>query len=444
MNQDSDPVIVSGEQSSKKELLRSLIKSRLDHHHAPSVSKETSLPDRFIRIEKLDHFQELEMERAYGEKIGLKNPYYILHEGVARDTTMVMGSRLLNFATYNYLGLNGDRRVDEAAIDSIQKFGTSASASRLSAGERPPHRMLENELSDFLGTEDTVVFVSGHAACSSTIATIAGPKDLVIHDRLIHNSSIVGAINSGAQRLAFPHNDMEALNQILSQNRHRFEKVLIVVEGIYSMDGDLVPLPEIVHIKKKHGALLFLDEAHSIGAIGSTGRGVTEHFQVPVTDVDILMGTLSKTFAGCGGFVSGSSALTYVLKYKASGLVYSVGMPPPVAAASHAALVVMRSEPERIQKLQKNGRMFWTLLRENGLNTGFSQGFHIVPVIIGSSIKTIRLANQLMNDGILASPVTYPGVEERTARLRFFISSDHTSDQIEVAVNAVADLALAR
>ena len=435
------PIAGVEEQKSEKKmsLLKKMIASRNLPRKGNSEGETGKISEKFYHISKFESFQQIELQRVYSEKLGLENPFYKLHEGIARDTTRVEGTELINFATYNYIGLNGDYRVSDAAIQAIHKYGTSSSASRLTAGERPPHQHLEKEIASFLNTQDALVFVSGHLANTSTLEAIAGPKDLIIHDRLIHNSCIMGAIGAGSKRLIFEHNAMNGLEEILKAHRNGYEKAIIVVEGIYSMDGDLVPLPEVVRLKNEYKALLYLDEAHSVGAIGKTGRGVTEHFHIPVSEIDILMGTLSKSFAGCGGFVAGSSALIQLLKYTASGFVYSVGMPPSMAAASCEAFRILRAEPERVQKLQKNGQYFLKTARELDLNTGSSAGYHIAPIIVGSSIAAVSLSNSLLKDGILAIPIIHPGVEERSARLRFFISCDHSESQIESSLMIAAE-----
>jgi 8-amino-7-oxononanoate synthase len=243
------------------------------------------VPQSFYRFDHFPEYHQLQIQRVVAQRAGVENPFFMLHEGIARDTTVIGNRQYLNFATYNYIDLNGDPRIVEAAALAAQRYGTSASASRVVSGERPPHRELERGLADFLGTEDCIVFVSGHATNVSTIAALLGPKDLIIHDRLIHNSVLQGAIMSGAQRLSFAHNDMDMLDSLLTERRRNYEKVLIVVEGIYSMDGDVAPLPKLIELKQRHKALLMVDEAHSIGVLGKTGRGIVEHFGLSAGDI---------------------------------------------------------------------------------------------------------------------------------------------------------------
>jgi 8-amino-7-oxononanoate synthase len=396
------------------------------------------VPQSFYRFDHFPEYHQLQIQRVVAQRAGVENPFFMLHEGIARDTTVIGNRQYLNFATYNYIDLNGDPRIVEAAALAAQRYGTSASASRVVSGERPPHRELERGLADFLGTEDCIVFVSGHATNVSTIAALLGPKDLIIHDRLIHNSVLQGAIMSGAQRLSFAHNDMDMLDSLLTERRRNYEKVLIVVEGIYSMDGDVAPLPKLIELKQRHKALLMVDEAHSIGVLGKTGRGIVEHFGLSAGDVDILMGTLSKTFVGCGGYIAGSRALVELLKFTAGGFVYSVGMPPPMAAASKAALDILIAEPWRVGQLQAIGQYFLTKARSLGLDTGYAQGFSIVPIMIGRSVLAGRLSDALLQRDINALPIIYPAVEDRAARLRFFLSSSHSPQQIDTALEITA------
>ena len=324
--------------------------------------------------------------------------------------------------------------------EAMERYGTSAGASRLVAGERPIQRELEKALAEVYGTEDCVVFVSGHATNVSTISTLFGPKDLIVHDSQIHNSIVEGCRLSCATRHPFPHNDLVALDQFLSSNRRRFERVLIVVEGHYSMDGDIVDLPTLVAMKKRFGAFLMVDEAHGLGVLGAHGKGLAEHFGVDGGQVDIWMGTLSKTLATCGGYIAGSRALVDILKFAAPGFVYSVGISPPLAAASLRALQIMLAESERVQRLHENTQLFLSLAKNAGLATGTSEGFAIVPVIVGSSRKAITISNALFEHGINVQPIIHPAVEEKSARLRFFISCDHEENDIRHTVQILASL----
>jgi 8-amino-7-oxononanoate synthase len=407
----------------------------------PGVRGQASspVPDNWCRFDLHPGYQQLRILNEGAARLGIGNPYFRVHEGVAGATTVIEGETFLNYSSYNYLGLAGHPDVNAAAKAAIDRYGTSASASRLVSGERPIHRELERALAALHGVEDCVAFVSGHATNVSTIGQLFGPKDLVVHDALVHNSVLLGMQLSGARRMPFAHNDWEALERLLAQSRLQYERVLIVLEGIYSMDGDFPDLPRFVDIKRRHRAFLMVDEAHSLGVLGQGGRGVQEHFQLHGADVDIWMGTLSKALAGCGGYIAGSTALIEHLKCAAPGFVYSVGMPPPMAATALAALQVLLAEPWRAQRLRQRGRQFLELARARGVDTGLSAGMSVIPAITGSSLRAARLAEALYRRRINVQPILYPAVPEGSARLRFFVSSEHSEEQIRSTVEALAE-----
>lgn len=404
------------------------------------LAPRSSVDPALTRFDRHPGYEKMLVPKAVADRLGLDNPFFRIHEGMAGATSHIAGREFINFSSYNYLGLSGHPEVNQAAKDAIDHYGTSASASRLVAGERPIQRELEQALAAVYGVEDSIVFVSGHATNVSTIGYLFGPKDLVLHDSLIHNSVLQGIELSGAARRPFAHNDLTALDQILAESRGRFERVLIVVEGHYSMDGDIPDLPALIDIKRRHQAFLMVDEAHSLGVLGEGGKGLHEHYGVDGREVDIWMGTLSKTLAGCGGYIAGERALVEHLKYAAPGFVYSVGIAPALAAASLAALRVMQKEPERVQKLQHNTRFFLQQARAAGLDIGMSQGHSIIPLMTGSSIKAAKLSSQLFEHGINVQPILHPAVEEKAARLRFFLSSEHNQAQMEFSIQTIQEL----
>lgn len=400
----------------------------------PIVSKVSK---DFTRFDRFPGYEKMLVPKAAAERFGLANPFFVSHDGLAGATTQINGREFINFSSYNYLGLNGDPRVNQAAKNAIDLYGTTVSASRLVAGERPIQRDLERALAQVYGVEDCVAFVSGHATNVSTIGYLFGPKDLVLHDALAHNSIIEGIKLSGATRRSFAHNDTAQLDQILADIRGQFERVLIVIEGHYSMDGDIPDLPAFIDIKRRHQAFLMVDEAHSLGVLGATGLGLHEHYGVPGTDVDIWMGTLSKTMSGCGGYIAGERALVEHLKYAAPGFVYSVGLAPALAAAALQCLEILRQEPQRVHQLRQITQYLLTEAKKAGLNIGLSQGFSIVPVIVGSSLKAVKLSNALFKAGINIQPIIHPAVEEKAARLRFFLSNQHTPAHIDTTIAVI-------
>ncbi|MGW2424676.1 type I polyketide synthase [Streptomyces sp. NPDC001709] len=370
-------------------------------------------------------------------RLRLPNPYLLIHEAGMTDRTVVGGRELISFSGYNYLGLAAHPTVHEAVKKAVDRYGTSASASRLLSGTRPLHQDLESELARTLGSEDAITMTSGHATNVTVIGHLVGPGDLIVHDALAHDSILQGCKLSGATRRPFPHNDATALDTLLTRIRHQYRRVLVVAEGVYSMDGDIADLPALVAVKRRHGALLMVDEAHSIGVLGAGGRGVGEHFGVERADVDLWMGTLSKSLAGCGGYVAADRAVVDYLRYTAPGFVYSAGMTPADAAASLAALRLMRAEPERLARLGENAALFVRLARRAGVDTGSSEGTPIVPCVVGDSAKTLRLARALFEQGVSVNPILHPAVPEELARLRFFLTCEHTPEQIRYTVAAL-------
>jgi len=432
----------------KEKLIQQGLERRLRHAGAPAAparplrengSAAADIPEQFTRFDLHPGYQQLRIISDGAARVGIPSPFFKNHEGIAGGRTRIGGREYLNFSSYNYLGLSGDPAISQAAKDAIDRYGTSVSASRAVSGERPVHRELEAAIAQAYAVEDAVVFVSGHATNVTTIGYLFGPRDLVVHDELIHNSTLQGIQLAGARRLPFPHNDFAALDGLLSQQRREFERVLIVVEGIYSMDGDYPDLPKLIEIKRRHKSFLMVDEAHSFGVMGATGLGLREHFAVEGDAVDIWMGTLSKTLSGCGGYIAGTHALVEHLKFLAPGFLYSVGMSPPLAASALAALQRMRAEPALVATLQARGALFLELARAAGVDTGTSAGISVIPAIVGGSMRAAKLSEALFTRGINVQPILYPAVPEKMARLRFFMCAQHSEEDIRHAVGVLAD-----
>jgi 8-amino-7-oxononanoate synthase len=395
----------------------------------------------------LDHAQPLDFESlpphvlvnaqlAELDRLHIANPYFRPHEGVSSHTIVIDGRPYINYSGYNYLGLAGHPEVSAAAKAAIDVYGTSVSASRFASGEIPLHRELERELAALVGAEDCVAFVSGYGTNVSTIGHLFDARDIIVHDELIHNSARLGGVMSGAKRFVFPHNDYAVLDKILGDQRGRFRRALVIVEGAYSMDGDVPDLPRVVAIKRKHRAMLMVDEAHSLGVLGERGGGVREHFGLASGDVELWMGTLSKAFSASGGFIAASASLVKALKYTAGGFVYSVGLSPPDSAAALAAIRLMRREPQRIAQLRSRIALFKDLARAAGLDTGASESA-VVPVVVGASLLALRLADALFKRGINVHPILYPAVPEASARLRFFLTASHTEEEIRATIGHI-------
>jgi 8-amino-7-oxononanoate synthase len=393
----------------------------------------------FIQFSNLPGYDDLKVQFEIGAALGIDNPFFRMHEARADHRSVIGGQPVLNFSSYDYLGLNGHPEVMAACHEAISHFGISCGASRHVAGERQIHRDLELALANHYGVEDCCVFVSGYATNLGVIGQMLGPKDLMVHDAVMHNSAIMGAELAGCARLSFRHNDLDDLDNLLTEVRSQYERVMIVVEGLYGMDGDYPDLLRLVDIKKRHYAWLMVDEAHALGVIGKTGRGLAEYFGVAGTDVDIWMGTLSKTLAACGGYIAATSELILYLKNTAGVFVFSVGMPPVIATAAWKALEIMHREPERVAQLQLNARYFMERARASGLDTGSGTGTAVCPIIIGDSVKVVVLSQRLLQRGVNVQPVMYPSVPAKASRLRFFVTQTHTQEDIDQGLAILCD-----
>jgi 8-amino-7-oxononanoate synthase len=392
-----------------------------------------------LDVTQLDGYREIGMIREAAEFLGIADPFFRVHEGIAEAETVIGNRTYVNFASYNYLGLNGHPQIAGAAKAAIDRYGTTVSASRPVSGERPVHRELERALARLHGAEDSVVLVGGHSTNVTVIGHLLDRNDVIVHDALIHNSIVQGAMLSGARRLPFRHLDHEHADRLLGEARPRNGQALLVVEGHYSMDGDVPDLPAFVAAAERHRAWLMVDDAHALGVLGPRGFGSADRFGIDPRAVDIWMGTLSKSLVSCGGYIAGKRDLIDYLKLAAPGFVFSVGMAPPAAAAALAALELLESEPERVHRLNDRAALFLRLVRAGGLDAGGSIGAAIVPVITGSSIRAGRLAQAMFERGVNVQPILYPAVPERAARLRFFLTAAHTEAQIRETARIVVE-----
>jgi 8-amino-7-oxononanoate synthase len=442
MTQDSDGKTgVPGSADKKRGLLDQMrhASESSGRNRTARLNRQPQLPIRqAMRFDELPEYKRVQAQKLGAQMAGIGNPFYRSHDKAAGATTVMGGKEFVNFASYDYLATNTDPLVAIRAKEAIDRYGISASASRLVAGERPIHVELEQALADVYGVDAAVCFVSGYLTNVAAISCIMGPQDLVIHDEFIHNSALAGIKQSGAARRLFKHNDIENLESVLKSLSSDFRHILVIVEGVYSMDGDITDLPALVELRSRYGFWLMVDEAHALGVLGDTGRGTFEHYGIDPREVDIWMGTLSKTTSSCGGYIAGSSALADILKAEAGGFVYSVGLAPVLAAAAVTGLEILRKETERTLQLRRNGALFLKVAKEAGLDTGLSVGFSVVPVIVGDSLRAVQLSNDLLQDGVNALPIIHPAVPEGMARLRFFITCNHTEEQIRHAVVATA------
>ncbi len=372
---------------------------------------------------------------------GADNPYFVCHDSALKDTSIMAGKEVLNFGSYNYVGMSGRKEVMEAAKAAIDRYGTSASGSRLLAGEKSLYQELEREIAVWKHAESALVLVGGHSTNVTVVGNFCGPKDLILYDALAHNSVDQGCRLSPALCKPFPHNDFKALETILRMQRHKFEKVLIVIEGAYSMDGDIAPVPEFVALKKKFGCFLMVDEAHSACVIGETGGGVDEYFGLEPDDIDIKMGTLSKGLGACGGYLAGPRDIIEYLRYNLPGFVFSVGISPPLAAATLTSIRLLREDPSIMARMRENIACFLKEAAARNLNTCLAAGTAIVPVLIGRDEDAFHLSNRLREHGVFVPPAVYPAVPRGKARLRFCVISEHKPEQIVKALDLLVKLA---
>ncbi len=392
-----------------------------------------------LDVSELEAYREIRIIAETADYLGITDPFFRVHQGVAGAETEIDGRTYINFASYNYIGLNGDPRVTAAAKAAIDQYGTSVSASRPVSGERPLHRQLEQALARLHGAEDAIALVGGHSTNVTVIGHLLTRNDLIVHDSLAHNSIVQGALLSGARRVPFRHLDPDAADKVLGETRSRHGHALLVIEGHYSMDGDVPDLAAFVAVARRHRAWLMVDEAHALGVLGPRGFGSADLAGIDPSEVDIWMGTLSKSLVSCGGYVAGRKDLVDYLKWMAPGFVFSVGMAPSATAAALAAVEILEREPERVRRLNERAALFLKLAREAGLDVGGSVGAAIVPIITGSSISAGRLAQALFRRGLNVQPILYPAVPERAARLRFFLTAEHTEAQVREAVAIVRE-----
>ncbi len=366
------------------------------------------------------------------------HPYFVPTDALeARSSEWQDG--YLSLSHYDYLGLAHHPATTAAAKEAIDSHGTGAGASRLVGGERLAHRTLENSMAEFLGVGGTLSVISGYLTNVSVIQLLVGPKDLVIVDELAHNSIMVGAKGVKSDLLTYAHNDLDDLERLLSENRENYSRVLICTEGLFSMDGDITDLPRLLDIKDRTDSWLLLDEAHSYGVLGPTGRGSCEHFGVDPNRVEIAIGTLSKSFASSGGFIAANADVIEWMRFCLPGFVYSVGLSPATVASAHAALDILQAEPDRVTRLRGNSRRFLHRARDAGLNTGTAVGEAVVPILFDTPEECVFVAEALMQQGIYAPPVIHIGVPKDLPRIRFFISETHSEADIDRVINAVTE-----
>ncbi len=370
----------------------------------------------------------------------LASLYFQPSTDVSNATLTLPDGEYINFSGYNYINTSGDPRVNQAVIDAVNTYGTSVSASRIVSGEKLLHQQLEKKIAELIQVEDSIVFTGGHATNVSAIATLFGKRDLIVHDAFIHNSGFLGARYSGAKCVSFAHNDTDDLERVLEKYSQEHKRILISTEGLFSMDGDIPDIPQFIKIKKRYNAILMVDEAHSFGVLGKNGFGVREHFNFDPKEVDIWMGTLSKALASCGGYIAGSQKLVDFLKFNADGFVYSAGISPANAAAALAALNILEREPLRVARLHENCNFIRSRLQQGGVDIGDNYNTPIIPVMTRDFQKTVAFCEELLKRKILIFPLVFPSVPKNKARLRLFINSMHSKQQLALTADTIIEI----
>ncbi len=352
--------------------------------------------------------------------------------------SVALGSSFIMFSSYSYLGLIGHPRIATAVKDAVDRYGTSTGGVRLLTGTLQLHHELEYELASFLRQEAAATFGSGYDANIAAITSLFGPDDVAILDQYAHQSIVDGVRMAGCELRRFRHNDVEDLERRLRQAKNRgTSRILIAVDSVFSMDGDEAPLAEIIQLKKKYHAFLLVDEAHAIGAIGHSGRGVCEAQQLNPADIDILTGSLSKAIPSSGGFVAGSRALKIYIQHGSAPYMFSAAMTPANAAASLEAIRIIQEEPEHMERVRRNTQRLREGLRKLGLQTTRANT-PVVPVLLGDEFTAYRWARRLLDLGVFVSAVVYPAVSPGQARLRLCATAAHRPEHFDALFEGLA------
>jgi glycine C-acetyltransferase len=356
-------------------------------------------------------------------------------EGSQAARTRFDGKDVINLASNNYLGLAAHPRLKEAAAKAAMEFGAGSGAVRTIAGTMTLHKELERRFAEFKGAESALMFQAGFTANAGTVAAILVKEDVIISDQLNHASIIDGARLSKAEIRVFPHKDVKTADQLLRESKAPGRRQLLITDGVFSMDGDIAPLPDLVEVAEKHGAIMMIDDAHASGVLGAGGKGTVAHFGLDPARVDVQVGTLSKAIGVLGGFIAGPAHLIEWLVNRGRPFLFSTSAPPPVAAACIAALDVIREEPERIERLWWNTTFFKKGLHDLGFDTGDSET-PITPVVAGEESKAVELSRLLWDQGVFTPAIVYPTVAKGRSRVRTIVTADHTEEDLREATDA--------
>ena len=356
---------------------------------------------------------------------------------VNHRVTMVDGREMVMLASYSYLGLIGHPRIDAAAADAVQQYGTGAGGVRLLTGTSDLHVALESRIAQFARRDDACVYSSGYVTNVAIITALTGPGDLVLLDKLDHASIVDGALLSGAKWRTYRHNDMDHLEKLLASARGEYGTILVVADSVFSMDGDVLDLPTTKALCERYGARLMVDEAHSIGSLGATGHGIEEHFDM-VGSIDLKMGTLSKSIPSIGGYLAADGDVVDYLRHFSRPFIFSAALPPASTAAALEALNVIEDEPWRVAELHRIQEVYTVGLKSQGWNTMDSTTC-VVPVLVGDEGLTMDLTRMLFDRGVFVCPIVHPAVPRGSDRLRTCLMATHTDADVELVLAAFSE-----
>lgn len=362
-----------------------------------------------------------------------------INEGPCEAIIRLNGNDVINLSSNNYLGFANHPRLKKAAMDAIEKYGVGAGAVRTIVGNMDIHELLDQTIARFKHEEAATVFQSGFACNAGVIQAITDEKDLIISDELNHASIIDGVRLSKASRAVYKHSDMSSLEEILKTRRSEFKEVLIITDGVFSMDGDIANLPEIVRLAKKYHAMTYVDDAHGSGVLGSSGRGTVDHFGLH-GQVDFIIGTLSKAIGVVGGYVCGSKASREWLLHRGRPLLFSTSMMPSAAAAIIEAIHMLEESSEYTDRLWDNAKYFKSLLKAMGFDISKSQT-PITPIMVGDEAKTMAFSKKLLERGVFVSGIVFPTVQKGKGRIRCMVSALHTKEQLKQAADIMCQTA---
>jgi 8-amino-7-oxononanoate synthase len=394
---------------------------RLVQNSPMAIDKAADLFDKCYRFTKA---KELMTAGMY--------PYFRIIESAQDPEVVINGRKMVMVGSNNYLGLTNHPKVKEAAIEAIRKYGSGCAGSRFLNGTLDIHVRLEEKLAQFIRKEAALVFSTGFQVNLGVISALAGKDDVIIIDKMDHASIIDGCRLSYAEVKKFRHNDMADLERMLIENKDR--KKLIVVDGVFSMEGDIVNLPEVVALARKYNARVMVDDAHGIGVLGKTGRGTAEHFGLE-NEVDLIMGTYSKSLASIGGFIAGEEKVVHFIKHFARALIFSASPPPASIAAVSAAVGIIENEPERIARLWKNTWKVHNGFKSMGFEIGPTET-PIIPILVGEDMKAFTMAMMLQEEGVFANVAVSPAVASGKALIRTSYMATHTDEHIDKVLNA--------